>query len=115
MKRHRWQLLALLLTLVLAVFAAGCGGDDEETGGAGTTAAGEETTAESVSGTVSVMAVWTGPEQASFQAVLDGVPGGEPGRDRQLHLGRRPAADRSSRPRSRAATRPTSRCCRSRA
>jgi ABC-type glycerol-3-phosphate transport system substrate-binding protein len=49
--------------------AAGCGGDDDE--GAGTTGEGT-TTAESVSGTVSVMAVWTGPEQASFQAVLDG-------------------------------------------
>ena len=77
MKRHHWQLLALLLTLVLAVFAAGCGGDDEETAGAGTTA-GEETTAESVSGTVSVMAVWTGPEQASFQAVLDGFEEANP-------------------------------------
>jgi alpha-glucoside transport system substrate-binding protein len=68
MKRHRWQLLALLLTLVLAAMAAGCGGDDDDEG-AGTT--GGDTT-EAVSGTVSVMAVWTGPEQASFQAVLDG-------------------------------------------
>ena len=70
MKRHRWQLLALLLTLVLAAMAAGCGGDDDEDGAGATT--GEETTEETVSGTVSVMAVWTGPEQASFQAVLDG-------------------------------------------
>jgi ABC-type glycerol-3-phosphate transport system substrate-binding protein len=69
MTKHRWQLLALLLTLVLAVMAAGCGGDDEEDGAGATT--GEETTEETVSGTVSVMAVWTGPEQASFQAVLD--------------------------------------------
>jgi alpha-glucoside transport system substrate-binding protein len=69
MKRHRWALLALLATLALAVLAAGCGGDDDEGAGGTTTAA--ETT-ESVSGTVSVMAVWTGPEQASFQAVLDG-------------------------------------------
>ena len=71
MKRHRWQLLGLLLTLTLAVLAAGCGGDDDETGGGAATTAAEETTAEAVSGTVSVMAVWTGPEQASFQAVLD--------------------------------------------
>ena len=72
MKRHRWQLLALLLTLVLAAMAAGCGGDDDEDG-AGATAGGEttETAAESVSGTVSVMAVWTGPEQEAFQAVID--------------------------------------------
>jgi ABC-type glycerol-3-phosphate transport system substrate-binding protein len=76
MKRHRWQLLALLLTLVLAVMAAGCGGDDEEDGAGATT--GEETTEETVSGTVSVMAVWTGPEQASFQAVLDGFQEANP-------------------------------------
>ena len=76
MKRHRWHLLALLLTLVLAVTAAGCGGDDDEPGAGATT--GEETTEESVSGTVSVMAVWTGPEQASFQAVLDGFKEANP-------------------------------------
>ena len=76
MKRHRWHLLALLLTLVLAVMAAGCGGDDDEPGAGATT--GEETTEESVSGTVSVMAVWTGPEQASFQAVLDGFKEANP-------------------------------------
>jgi ABC-type glycerol-3-phosphate transport system substrate-binding protein len=75
MKRHRWQLLGLLLTLVVALLAAGCGGDDEE--GAGTTGEGT-TTAESVSGTVSVMAVWTGPEQKSFQAVLDGFKEANP-------------------------------------
>jgi alpha-glucoside transport system substrate-binding protein len=72
MTRHRWQLLALLLTLVLAAMAAGCGGDDDE-GDAGATA-GEETSTtaeeESVSGTVSVMAVWTGPEQQAFEAVI---------------------------------------------
>ena len=76
MKKHRWHLLALLLTLVLAATAAGCGGDDEEAGGGATT--GGETTEESVSGTVSVMAVWTGPEQASFQAVLDGFKEANP-------------------------------------
>ena len=76
MNRHRWRLLALLLTLVLAVMAAGCGGDDDEDGAGATT--GEETTEESVSGTVSVMAVWTGPEQASFQAVLDGFKEANP-------------------------------------
>ncbi|HUH15097.1 MAG TPA: extracellular solute-binding protein [Gaiellaceae bacterium] len=77
MKRHRWQLLALLLTLVLAAMAAGCGGDDDEDGAGATT--GEETTEEAVSGTISVMAVWTGPEQASFQAVLDGFTSANPG------------------------------------
>jgi alpha-glucoside transport system substrate-binding protein len=76
MKKHRWHLLALMLTLVLAATAAGCGSDDDEEGtGAGTTA--EETT-ESVSGNISVMAVWTGPEQKSFQAVLDGFTSANP-------------------------------------
>jgi alpha-glucoside transport system substrate-binding protein len=80
MKRHRWQLLLLaLLTLALSVAAAGCGGDDDDEGAAGGgTTAGETTAEEAVSGTVSVMAVWTGPEQASFQAVLDGFKEANP-------------------------------------
>jgi alpha-glucoside transport system substrate-binding protein len=75
-KQYRWHLLALLLTLVLAAMAAGCGGDDDEGDAGGTT--GGETTEEQVSGTVSVMAVWTGPEQASFRAVLDGFEEANP-------------------------------------
>jgi alpha-glucoside transport system substrate-binding protein len=71
-KRHHWHLLALLLTLVLAVTAAGCGGDDDEEAGGGDTAAEtDDGGAADVSGTVSVTAVWTGPEQESFRAVLD--------------------------------------------
>jgi alpha-glucoside transport system substrate-binding protein len=72
MKRQRLTLLGLMLALLLLVGA--CGSDDEEGGGAGTTA-GEttgETTGESVSGSISVIGVWTGPEQKSFQAVIDG-------------------------------------------
>jgi alpha-glucoside transport system substrate-binding protein len=76
-KKHRWHLLALVLTLVLAALAAGCGGDDDE-GDAGGTTGGETTTEEQVSGTVSIMAVWTGPEQASFRAVLDGFEEANP-------------------------------------
>ena len=71
MKRHRFGLLALLLALALALAAAGCGGDDEEGAGGG-----EETTAAegggNVSGSVNVLAVWTGAEGEAFQAVLDG-------------------------------------------
>src|SRR3712207_7818998 len=78
MKRHRWQLLALLLTIVLAALAAGCGGDDDEEAGGTGAATAAETGGEQVSGTVSVMAVWTGPEQASFRAVLDGFEEANP-------------------------------------
>jgi alpha-glucoside transport system substrate-binding protein len=71
MTRHAWRVFALLAVLVLAFAAAGCGGDDDEDEGAGTTTA-EETTEEQVSGSVSVMGIWVGEEQASFQAVIDG-------------------------------------------
>ena len=71
MKRNRWSILLLLL-VALAFALGGCGGDDDEEaegdGGAATT----ETADEAVSGNVSIMGVWTGPEQQSFQAVLDG-------------------------------------------
>ena len=72
MRRHPFALLALLLALVLAVIAAGCGGDDEgdEEATPGTTT--EEAAGGNVSGTITVMAVWTGAEGESFQAVLDG-------------------------------------------
>jgi alpha-glucoside transport system substrate-binding protein len=70
MKRRLSWLALLLATLALALVAAGCGGDDDEGEGGGTT--GETTAAEDVSGSISVLAVWTGEEGASFQAVLDG-------------------------------------------
>jgi alpha-glucoside transport system substrate-binding protein len=68
-------LLALMLALVLAAVAAGCGGDDDDDEGAATTPAETE---EAVSGSVSIMAVWTGPEQEGFQAVLDGFTEANP-------------------------------------
>jgi alpha-glucoside transport system substrate-binding protein len=66
--RRRFALFALLALLV-ALFAASCGGDDEEPA-AGDTATAED--GEAVSGSVSVMGVWVGPEQEAFQAVIDG-------------------------------------------
>jgi alpha-glucoside transport system substrate-binding protein len=69
MKRQRFYLVGLMLALLLVVGA--CGGGDDESGGSGTTAEGT-TAEESVSGSVSVIGVWTGPEQESFQAVIDG-------------------------------------------
>jgi alpha-glucoside transport system substrate-binding protein len=68
MKRHRFHVLFLLLTVLLAVAAAGCGGDDDEGGGGG----------DQVSGTVSVMGIWVGEEQESFQAVIDGFKEQQP-------------------------------------
>ena len=68
MRRHRFHVLFLLLTVVLAVAAAGCGGGDEEGGGGG----------DQVSGTVSVMGIWVGEEQKSFQAVIDGFKEQQP-------------------------------------
>jgi ABC-type glycerol-3-phosphate transport system substrate-binding protein len=81
MTRNAWRALALLAVLVLALAAAGCGGDDDDEGGegAGTTTTAEETTEEEqVSGTVSVMGIWVGEEQASFKAVIDGFKDVQP-------------------------------------
>jgi ABC-type glycerol-3-phosphate transport system substrate-binding protein len=70
MSRRLLLLLGLLLLLVPAV-AAGCGGDDDG-GDAGDTGAATGDGGGGASGEIAVMAVWTGPEQAAFQAVLDG-------------------------------------------
>lgn len=62
-----------LLVLALGV-TAGCGGgssDDTGTGGA----AGTQST---ISGSVSVMGIWSGPEQAAFQKVIDGFTSQNP-------------------------------------
>jgi alpha-glucoside transport system substrate-binding protein len=66
MIRHRSVLFAVL-TAFLLLAASACGGGDE--GGGGTTAG---TEASSVSGSVTILADWTGPEGESFKAVLDG-------------------------------------------
>lgn len=71
MTRHRFRFsaLAALLVLALAVLAAGCGDD----GGGSTTSGGggASTQATDVRGSVSVIGIWTGDEQRSFQAVID--------------------------------------------
>ncbi len=59
--RYRWLVFALIVG-ALAFVAAGCGGDDE--GGA--------EGSEDVTGDISIMAIWGGEEQKSFQAVIDG-------------------------------------------
>jgi alpha-glucoside transport system substrate-binding protein len=60
--RYRWLVFALLVG-ALAFVAAGCGGGDDEGGAEGS---------EEVTGSISIMAIWAGEEQASFQAVIDG-------------------------------------------
>ncbi|HXV57982.1 MAG TPA: ABC transporter substrate-binding protein [Gaiellaceae bacterium] len=78
MSRRLLLLLGLVLMLVPAAIA-GCGGDDDDEDGgeaADTGAATDE--GGGASGSVSVMAVWTGPEQEAFQAVLDGFTEANP-------------------------------------
>jgi alpha-glucoside transport system substrate-binding protein len=60
--RYRWLVFALLVG-ALAFVAAGCGGGDDDGGAEGS---------EEVSGSISIMAIWGGEEQQSFQAVIDG-------------------------------------------
>jgi alpha-glucoside transport system substrate-binding protein len=60
--RYRWLVFALIVG-ALAVVAAGCGGDDNGGGSA--------EGSEDVSGSVSMMAVWSGTEQENFQTVID--------------------------------------------
>ena len=61
--RYRWLAFALLVG-ALAFVAAGCGGGDDGDGGA--------EGSEDISGTVSIMAIWGGTEQESFEAVIGG-------------------------------------------
>ena len=60
--KYRWLVLTLLVG-ALAFVAAGCGGDDDDGGAAGS---------EDVSGSISIMAIWAGTEQESFEAVIAG-------------------------------------------
>jgi alpha-glucoside transport system substrate-binding protein len=60
----RYGSVLATLAAVLALAAAGCGGDDNGGGGA--------EGSEDVSGSVSVMAIWAGEEQKSFQEVING-------------------------------------------
>jgi alpha-glucoside transport system substrate-binding protein len=67
---RRFALLFALFALLLALVAAACGGgDDDEGEGAAPTATDGGA---AVSGSISIMSTWSGPEQRSFQAVIDG-------------------------------------------
>jgi alpha-glucoside transport system substrate-binding protein len=56
----------ILLISILALIAASCGGGDDDSAATGTEGGG------GISGSISIMGVWVGPEQESFQAVIDG-------------------------------------------
>jgi ABC-type Fe3+ transport system substrate-binding protein len=66
---------ALAAIGALALAAAGCGGSDNNSstngGGGASTGATQPSTA-NVSGSISIVGIWTGDEQKSFQAVIDG-------------------------------------------
>jgi len=68
MNKALWIIIAIVVVAAVVIGVVVWTGDDEE--GVGGGGGGEPVT--DVSGTVAVMAVWTGAEQASFQAVLDG-------------------------------------------
>ena len=63
MSKRRFSLTAIFLAFLfgLALVAAGCGGDDGGVEGS-----------EDITGSLSIVAIWGGTEQESFQAVVDG-------------------------------------------
>jgi maltose-binding protein MalE len=68
MSRLTWIIIAVVVAIavIVGVVVLATGGDDEGTTPSTGAGGGD------VTGTVSVMAVWSGEEQASFQAVIDG-------------------------------------------
>jgi alpha-glucoside transport system substrate-binding protein len=70
--RHRFHLYGLAALGALAFIAAGCGSSDDN-GGGGSSGGATKTVSgdENISGKLSIVGIWTGDEQKSFQAVLD--------------------------------------------
>jgi alpha-glucoside transport system substrate-binding protein len=66
-KRNSLALVALLIVAALALSACGSKKSSSSSGGTTTTSGSGD-----VSGNVKIVGVWTGPEQAHFQAVLNG-------------------------------------------
>ena len=69
--------------------APAAGGDDDDGGRGG------RRPARQVSGSVSMMGIWTGEEQKSFQAVVDAFKEAEPDVEGQVHRRRRQPPDRA--------------------
>ena len=72
------RIAALLAALMLALTVAACGGDDDEEEGGGQTSTTEQAN-QDVKGNVTTAAIWSGPEQEAFRAVLDGFEKKYPG------------------------------------
>jgi alpha-glucoside transport system substrate-binding protein len=64
--RHTFHLGTFAAAGLAAVAVAGCGDSNDTSKGGGTAST------KNVSGSLSIVGVWTGDEQKSFQAVLDG-------------------------------------------
>jgi alpha-glucoside transport system substrate-binding protein len=75
--KYGWLVMTLVVG-ALAFVAAGCGGDDDEGGATGS---------EEVSGSISIMAIWAGTEQESFEAVLAGFEEAYPNVDATYNSG----------------------------
>ena len=95
MKRHRARALALVA--VRRARSRRCGGSAQRQQPARAAAAAAR---RDVSGSISIIGVWTGDEQKSFQAVLDGFKKKYPNVKVKYTLGRRQRCRRCSRPRS---------------
>jgi ABC-type glycerol-3-phosphate transport system substrate-binding protein len=68
-RTSRWGLAALG---AMALVAAGCGGNDNNNSSSGGGSTQTTSSDANVKGNVSIIGVWTGDEQKSFQAVLNG-------------------------------------------
>jgi ABC-type glycerol-3-phosphate transport system substrate-binding protein len=64
-----WLLALLALVTVTVLGAAACGGDDDDA--SGDTSGGAAAANQDVSGSLSVLGIWSGQEQESFRAVID--------------------------------------------
>ena len=102
-----WLLALLLVALAAALARRRAAAATTTTRRHGGTAASAATTRTSAGRSAS-LGIWTGDEQKSFQAVLDGFNETVPERQGQVHLRRATTCRPCSAPRSRAATRPTS-------
>jgi alpha-glucoside transport system substrate-binding protein len=70
----RFRLVFVTLAIAVLAVAAACGGGS----GSSTTSSSGGGSTSTVSGSISVMGIWSGPEQAAFQKVIDGFTADNP-------------------------------------